>query len=859
VVVEHAAERPHSRSGALGRIWSWWTARPALGAAVICLALSVIFVGQGLLPGRTLSSSDMLWSTAPWTASAPPEVRWGGANFELADAITVFQPFFEHTRAALPDIPLWNAHVMGGRPFLANAQSAIFSPFTAPVYVIPFWKSLAVMAILKLFVGAFGTYLFARALGMRFAGALLAGLVFAFGTFFVVWLAWPLTNIFPLLPWLLLVTELLIRRPDPLTGAGLAGLVALTFVGGHPETSFHVLVATVVFFAFRVMVAWSRGGRERATLIRPALTFGLALGAGTAIAAVMLIPLAEFFGQSGDYERRLGWAPGHAEARYLGMFFLFDYWGRPTQTPLTGIVSNRGWYAGGITLMLASAGLLLRPTRTRVAFAAAATLSMAIVLGVEPIFSAVTSLPGFRTAHNGRMVVFVLFSLAMLAGWGLDELTRREAVPPLRRNLALGAALLIFLVPFVWMFAAGTLAPGRLGSALEVASGIVDPPPPLAGAARDGDLLRAAGDPVPQDTVDTIRLSALLQWLALAGAGLALIAARLVGARPGGRSGLLPAAAFAGLALLVLVLDLFRANMGFNPAIPIERATQPTTDAIRYLQSRRPNRFAGLNRPGIGQPLQPNLSMRYGLYDARGYDYPVVRRYDDFWRATAAPPGDFIPPTGRADPTARSVRGMSLLSVTDILQDPQDPPVRLPGLRVAYSGPDARIYRNENALPRAFLVGRQDVVSGEDAALAATIAPSFDARAEAVTEQRVPGLPVSSAAGARRPGTARLTSYGDEHAVATTRAARRSLLVLTDVQYPGWKATVDGRPASIERVNYLMRGVVVPAGRHRVELRYEPLSWRVGWIVSLVALLCVAGAAFVGLRQRRAWARDQRS
>jgi hypothetical protein len=820
--------------------------------------LSVIFVGQGLLPGRTLSSSDMLWSTAPWTASAPPDVRWGGANFELADAITVFQPFFEHTRAVLPDIPLWNVHVMGGRPFLANAQSAIFSPFSAPAYVIPFWKSLAVMAILKLFVGAFGTYLFARALGLRFAGALLAGLVFAFGTFFVVWLAWPLTNIFPLLPWLLLLTELLIRRPDPLVGAGLAGLVALTFFGGHPETSFHVLVATVVFFGFRVLLAWSRRGRERATMIRPALAFGLALAGGTAVAAVMLIPLAEFFGQSGDYERRLGWEPGHAEARYLGMFFLFDYWGRPTQTPLTGIVSNRGWYAGGITLMLASAGLLLRPTITRVAFAGAAALSMAIVLGVDPFFSAVTSLPGFRTAHNGRMVIFVLFGLAMLAGWGLDELSRREAVPRLRRNLTIAAALLIFCVPVAWMLAAGTLAPDRLGPALEVASGLVDPPPPAAGAARDGDLLRAAGDPVPQETVDTIRLSALLQWLVLAGAGLALIVARVGGVRPRVRR-ILPAAAFAGLAVGVLVLDLFRANMGFNPAIPIDHAKQPTTDAIRYLESRRPNRFAGLNRPGIGQPLQPNLSMRYGLYDARGYDYPVVRRFDNFWRATAAPPGDFIPPTGRAEPTAKSVRGMSLLSVTDIMQDPHDPPVRLPGLRVAYSGPDARIYRNRNALPRAFLVGRQRVAPSAEAALAATTAPSFDARAEAITEARMPGLPVGSGGGGGRSGTARLTSYDNERVVAATRAGRRSLFVLTDVDYPGWKATVDGRPTAIERVNYLMRGVVVPAGPHRVELRYEPLSWRIGWIISLIALLCVAAAALVGLRRRGVRARDPRS
>ena len=457
--------------------------RPVLSAALIYAVLSLVFVGQGLLPGRALSSSDMLWSTAPWTDSAPSGVRWGGANFETADAVTVFQPFFQYVRDALPHIPLWNPHIMAGRPFVANAQSAVFSPFTWPAYVLPFWKSLAVMAVLKLFVAAFGTFLLGRALGMRFGGALLAGAVFSFGTFFVVWLAWPLTNVFPLLPWLLLLSELLIRRPQALVGAGLAGVVGLTFLGGHPETSFHVLVTTVAFFAFRLALAWSRGGRRRELLTRPAVAFALALAGGAAIAAVMLVPLLEFMLHSGDYEHRLGLAPGHTLAKYLGAMFLFDYWGRPTQTSLIpDLVSNRGFYAGGITLMLASAALILRPTATRVAFAVYGALVLAVVLGAEPIFSIVTALPGFRTAHNGRMVIFFLFVLAMLAGWGLDEVTSGERSAKWRRNAVLGAGAVILVVPVVWLVASGDLALSRFSDALERGLGLRRP----AGAGRPG-------------------------------------------------------------------------------------------------------------------------------------------------------------------------------------------------------------------------------------------------------------------------------------------------------------------------------------------------------------------------------------
>ncbi len=829
-----------SRSRRLGPLATagWWRRHPALVAALIYALLSIVFAGQGLLPGRTLSNADMLWSTTPWTASVPEGVRFGGSNFELADATAVFLPFYEHTKDVLPGTPLWNPHVMGGRPFLANAQSAIFSPFTVPVYLLPTWKALGVIAILKLLVAAFGTFLLGRALGMRFGGALLAGVVYAFGTFFVAWLAWPLTNVFPLLPWLLLLSEQVVRRPGPLPVAGLGALVALAFFGGHPETTFHTIVATVVFFAFRLLLAWRQGGGPVTRLVRPSAAFAGALALGAALAALMLVPLLELFLHSADYARRADTAPGHASVRYLGAFFLPDYWGRPTQTPLIAdIVSNRGFYAGGLTLMLASAALILRPSATRIAFAAFAAVTLAVVLGADPFFAAVTALPGFSTAHNGRMVFLVLFCLAMLAGWGLDDITRRELPRPSRRLVALVAAGAIFCVPLVWMLAAGTLAPSKLGPALKVAWGFADPP-----AAPRGEV------PDP-DTVGIVRLSALLQWLPLAGAALLVVALGL-GAGGARLRRAAPLGLVAILAVAVLSIDLFRANMGFNPAIPIEHAEQPEPTSLGYLRSRAPNRFAVLSRPGIDQPLQPDLAMRYGLYDARGYDYPVERRYDTLWRRNVTTTGDFIEPTQRAGPTERALRSLSLLSVRDILHYPDGEPLRLPGLRLAYDGPDARVYTNELALPRAFLVSRQRTVADDERALDAISAPGFEPRREVVTERRVPGLPEAAGARAEDPGTARLLQYEDERVVVEATADVSSMLVLTDVHFPGWKATVDGRPVDIERVDYLLRGVPVGAGRHRVEFAYQPLSWRVGWIVSLVALLVLAGLAFVGWRRR---------
>ena len=77
------------------------------------------------------------------------------------------------------------------------------------------------------------------------------------------------------------------------------------------------------------------------------------------------------------------------------------------------------------------------------------------------------------------------------------------------------------------------------------------------------------------------------------------------------------------------------------------------------------------------------------------------------------------------------------------------------------------------------------------------------------------------------------------------------MLVLTDTHFPGWHAEVDGEPAEVHRVDYLLRGVALPAGRHRVEFTYRPASWRAGWIVSLVTAIALLAALAYGRRRKR--------
>jgi hypothetical protein len=807
----------------------------------------VCFLGPGLLPGKTLSNSDTLWFQPPWVASKPEELTVP-SNPDLGDASEQLQLFLRHAAREMPDAPLWNPYIVGGRPFHANDQSALFGPYTWPAYVLPFWTALGWIGVLKLWIAAFGTFMLGRSLGMRFAGALLAGIVFALNLKLVTWLIYPAMGVWTWYPWLLLCADRLLKRPDLLWGAALAAVVAFQFLTGHPESSFHALLLTTLFFAFRLWQARRRAVPAARSLARLVLAFVGAVAGGAAVAAVSLVPFAELLVLSADFVDRRGESIDKALPfeDVVGVF-LPDFWGRPTQTPFRPILLERAVYVGALPLMLAAAALIVRPTRTRVAGALLGAFCFAIVFGVPPVLQLVTRLPVFSSGHNSRLIVFTLLALALLAGWGLSELTARRRAPVPRARILLGfaGALLVVPIAIVTVVSPGALAAPWDG--FEIAWLFADPP---------GRYRAPLG-------LDEIRASALIVWLAVAGAGLLLLALRL--------RGRLGPMAFAGLALLLVCVDLFRAGMGQNPAIDREHADVPKTGAIRYLERQGPARFVSTRE------FPDNvIPFKFRLYEARGYDIPIVRRFDRLWRREIVPGSPSVAaaflsiPLELREVTPRALRTLRLLGVTHLLgpkalapeTPPFDrllsvPPLRAPGLTEVYDRPDARVYRLAGALPRAWVVGRQRVVAGEDAALDAITQPGFDARRVAVTERRLPGLAGEGAVDAAR-GGARIERYEDERVILRARSSSDGLLVLSDVHYPGWKAEVDGREVPVERVDYLFRGVRIGPGTHIIELRYEPLSWRIGWAVSALGLIGLVACAAVGWRRRRVGARGPR-
>ncbi len=161
---------------------------------------------------------------------------------------------------------------------------------------------------------------------------------------------------------------------------------------------------------------------------------------------------------------------------------------------------------------------------------------------------------------------------------------------------------------------------------------------------------------------------------------------------------------------------------------------------------------------------------------------------------------------------------------------------------------DLKVYENEAVRPRAFLADGLTVVPSLSDAVARLRDPSWQPSdtAVAAASDVAPGLAFQTSG---VPGEATIVDEQPERVVVQTSAPGRRMLVLVDSVYPGWRATVDGAEVPILTVDLLFRGVIVPAGTHRIEFTYAPSSWRLGLAGNFVGLVVLLGG--LGLPRRQ--------
>jgi hypothetical protein len=166
-----------------------------------------------------------------------------------------------------------------------------------------------------------------------------------------------------------------------------------------------------------------------------------------------------------------------------------------------------------------------------------------------------------------------------------------------------------------------------------------------------------------------------------------------------------------------------------------------------------------------------------------------------------------------------------------------------------------RLIPNPGYLPRARMVYRYQVAASDSEALKTVRDGEFDYRNVAILEHN-PGFTSRPSDSIRNEVV--ITRREADRMELQVQTDDRGILVLSEVYYPEWKALVDGRPAEIYPVDYVLRGITLPAGSHRVEMYFDGSRVRQGILISLLTLVITVGLIFLLRRRAPAPSRDSR-
>ncbi|MBZ5579752.1 MAG: YfhO family protein [Acidobacteriia bacterium] len=158
-----------------------------------------------------------------------------------------------------------------------------------------------------------------------------------------------------------------------------------------------------------------------------------------------------------------------------------------------------------------------------------------------------------------------------------------------------------------------------------------------------------------------------------------------------------------------------------------------------------------------------------------------------------------------------------------------------------------KIYKNDNAYPRAWLVHDGSVVKNPEQLWKKIDDATVDFHKTALLAVPLDTRLEPPPAGAAE--VADIREYAPTQIEVSVRAASRALLVLSEPFYPGWQVTVNGREAPVWKVDGGLRAIVVPAGDSAVTLKYRPASFRLGAALSAAAFLAAALLAFFAFRR----------
>jgi len=756
---------------------------------------------------RKLIQPEGYWAMAVFTAIAAilffwdPLFTWSADKIMGGgDYVTMFVPwlrFIYDTLRQYGELPLWNPYLFSGVPYYANPQPMMFYPFTYLGLLMPIARAMALTLAIHAWLMGIGMYGWLRSLGATHAGAFLAGAAFAFtGTFslrlgvghygIALQLAW-----WPLAFWALRTAfERRSWRWAILSGVPLA----LGLLSGHIATCLLLYLALGVYTCFEATLAYKHNGRwgDGARVLGLA---AVAIGMSLALAAVQYLPLLNFSRFSAratdsslDFSARFSMPIGHlitlVVPNFFGEVIRTGYWSVEGYEEFT-------YYVGVLIFFLAVAGAqLIRSGQRRLLFFLALALG-AVILQLGPdgalFMLFYRFVPGIAlTRGPGRAGMIYTFAVITAAGLVWSEL---ERAPQEMVQRLLG----IFNKTLIWVVSVITTC-----------------------AVLMAFILYAAFK-----SPDTARLwhlgGQLTQFLVLFWAAMAIFFAC--------RNRSLSPRAINVLAVTLVMFDLW--SYGLKNVRPGDNSQDPGWPRVASFMRDKPGYRVV---PADFQFFQHNGALAYHLRSHYGYDPIVLANY----QALLDSADDYFD------------RVYDLLNVKYVAaRNPLEFKEDGPKLPVSFEWEDLRIYRRPDPLPRAFIVHMAQIVPGDAEARAALHAANFEI-SRTVTLPAAPPCslePIDSSAGE----TAQVEGESPNHLELTTRSASAGLLVLSEVDYPGWQVKVDGQPAQVLRADTVLRTVCLPAGSHTVRFEFVPRDLVIGAIISCLALVMAIVVAIVEL------------
>jgi hypothetical protein len=704
-------------------------------------------------------------------------------------------------------LPLWNPHLLFGSPFLANMQSALFSPFTALFYVLPAPVAWDLGFPLRITVAGLFTALFARDVGSSSTGAIVAGMVFALSGFFVGYQGYPGVDSAVWLPLVFYAVNRLQRRPRWPQAVVAALAFVLPVLSGHPGIAV-ISVGTGAMFGLYRLVLPPSG--SQAARVRYAEMLGVSAALGVGLAAAQLLPAIEWISHLSLLTQGGG-------GFTLPVSSLVGFVSRNTR--VSPSPAGLPFYVGTLSLFFVPFAVFQRNRRDTAFLVLLVAVCFSAVFGLGPPYWLYRRLPFVRQVPNPYLLLVVEFSLAVLVGLGITAFELRR----LDRRADRSWWAVVGLVSAV-----GGIGVWRL-------------------YAKVGQPWHAVGEIVRGP----------------AGA-LALLAIGAVAVSPTIVRRLSTRVVSLGL-LVVFALDLLSYSYGHAPFVT-RSAVYPAPPLFEQLRAQD----ASIYRVGEVEGTYPrNLEMMFGLFAPNGLDFATEEDAGMLTGLAPRFGGNYLDLLA-SGVVRKGDHRLDVMNVKYIFATRNSPvAAALEGatdrFRRALGDGAVEVFENLSVLPRAFLVPTTGAVVLRDHARPFGLleAPEFDPRTQVVVERALRARDSIPSPPAGSPGSASTVRYAVNDIRVAFHAEAASVLVLSDKFYPGWRVRLDGQKRRLLKVDGALKGVEVEPGEHVASFAFRPRSYRIGSSISLasvaLALLVTVGRLLTPARRRQDQQRDSRA